>query len=119
MSGCCGTEGLHLRVRQGSSFVVRWPVTTVDGTPIDVSTWTVRAQARPRVSSSTVLYEWNTAAQNAAATADGYVVLTVPPATSSAWTWRRAVYDVELVDPAGNVTRVDAGKLTVEREVTR
>lgn len=99
--------------------MVRWPILTTDSTAIDVSTWTVRAQARPRASSSTVLYSWSSTAGNVLATTDGYVGLIVAPEVSSAWTWKRAVYDVELVDPAGNVTRVDSGLLSVDREVTR
>lgn len=123
MSSCCTDSGSraasHLTVRQGASFVVRWPVTTLDGTPVDVSTWTLRAQARPRTSSSTVLYTWSQAAGNALTTSDGWLYLTISPAQSAAFTWRRAVYDVELQDPAGNVTKVAAGKLCVQPEVTR
>ncbi len=106
-------------MRQGASFVVRWPVTTPAGQPIDVSTWTLRAQARPRASSSTVLKSWTQADGGAVTTSDGFVYLTLSPAETAALTWRRAVYDVELEDPAGNVTKVSSGRLCVVPEVTR
>lgn len=122
MTGCCGSssrESYDIVVHRGTSLQVGWPIRLADGTPIDVSTWSLRAQARPRASSETVLFSWSRAAGNAVTAPDGHVYLTMTPAQTSALTWRRAVYDVELEDPAGHVTRVSSGLICVQPEVTR
>jgi hypothetical protein len=84
-----------------------------------VAGWTAKAQVRPSVDSDTVLYEWSTVLGNAAI-ADGAVTLSVTPTVSSAWTWVRGAYDLEVSNAAGTITyRIAQGKIRVLPEVTR
>lgn len=103
-------------IEQGTSWAHAFQV-KVDGTPIGAG-WTVRSQVRERASSPVVLHEWSTAAGNAAVVASA-VQLTITPAQSTAWTWSRAVYDVEVTSPAGATYRVAGGRIVVSPEVTR
>lgn len=107
-----------LLIPQGASWEVRWPINNPDGTPTDLTSWTIRAQVRESVSSAVVLHEWTTALGNAMNVTNS-VALTVDPAVSSAWTWTAGVFDVELVNVDGRVWRVTQGTIRVDPEVTR
>lgn len=102
-----------LTIEQGTTWSHGWAV-TYNGTAID-ATWTARGQIRERVSSTAVLYDLEPTVN-----ADGSVVIGVDPATSSAWTWRSGVYDIEVVNDDGSVVlRIAEGRVSVAREVTR
>lgn len=88
------------------------------GELFDPSGSTVQAQVRARVHSETILHEWSTALGNVE-TALGTVALVVEPIVSSAWTWSLGVYDAELTDPDGRVSRLGNGLIYVSRETTR
>lgn len=47
------------------------------------------------------------------------LVLLIPAATSSAWPWRLARYDVELTAPDGTTSRFLEGAVVVRPEITR
>ena len=103
----------NLTIEQGTTWSHGWAV-TYNGDPID-ETWTARGQIRERVSSSEILYDLDPTVN-----ADGSVVVGVDAATSSAWAWRSAVYDVEVVNAdASVVLRVAEGRVSVSLEVTR
>ena len=108
----------HLRINQGETFQVAIPVLDEDGDPISLAGMTARGQVRPYAPSTTVLHEW-TLGNSGIAFDTNKVVLTVPAATSSAWTWRGGQYDVELVDGSGAVTRLVEGYVVVHPEITR
>ena len=106
-----------IEIAQGSDWAWRWPVD--DGTdPLDITAWTVRGQVRSRHSSPDVLHEWSTTLGNARGEV-GSFSLSVSAATSSAWTWKKGVYDIELVSPEGTVYRALQGAIAVDPEVTR
>lgn len=46
------------------------------------------------------------------------VTLDIPPTISSAFTWKRGLYDIELFNGA-SVARILQGTIIVDREVTR
>lgn len=107
-----------LVIHQGTTWQKRWRITDPGtGTPRDLSEWTARGQIRADHSDAETLHEWTDG--DITCDADGYVTVTVGPAVSSAWAWRDAVYDVELVDPAGLVARIAQGAVRVSAEVTR
>lgn len=106
-----------LAITQGATWSAGWQFTT-DGTPLVDSTWTARAQVRATKNSPTVLHEWSTALGTIEVRDDGTVILSVAPATSSAWTWRDGVYDVELTKD-GTTHRLIEGQVTVDTQVTR
>lgn len=107
-----------LTIIQGSTWGISWPVVDDDDQPLDLTGWSVRAQVRPRTDSGTVLWEWSTAA-NSASVSGAAVTLRLTAAQSSAFTFSRAVYDIELTDGDGNVYRVAQGHVEVSPEVTR
>ena len=110
----------NLVIKQGSDGGVRFQVNDgATGLPYDLSGWAARAQVRKTVQSSTVLHEFTTALGTATCDALGFVTLTWSAAATSAWTWDNGFYSVELVSPAGKVTRLDEGKITNSREITR
>jgi hypothetical protein len=47
------------------------------------------------------------------------VRLTIPAATSAAWAWRLARFDIELTAPNTTVTRLVEGAVVVYPEITR
>ena len=107
-----------LIIRQGTTFERRWRITDpVTGMAKDLSEWSARAQVRATVSDSLTLHVWTGDAITC--DAEGYVTLAVAPETSTDWSWRDGVYDVELVDPLGRVARIAEGSVRVSPEVTR
>ena len=112
----------NLVIKQGTDPEISIPnVRDADG--VLITTWTgysVRGQIRERVDSPTVLHEWTSQGLAANVTFAGSdVVLDLPAATSSAWTWTKARYDIELTDPTGKTARIAEGHVIIDREVTR
>lgn len=110
-----------LVITQGATWGVIIPVLQRDDddvlVPADLTGWSVRSQVRKAPSSSTVLYQWSTAAGNAT-TEGSNVILTTSAAESAAFTWKTGVYDIELHQGA-IVHRIKEGAVTVDPEVTR
>lgn len=106
-----------LTIPQGTSWGISWPILD-DGHPAVLTDWTVLAQVRDIADEETVFYEWGSLRGNVTVD-DHCVTLYVRPDESAAWTWRRAVYDVELTDPDGAVYRIAEGPVYVSPEVTR
>lgn len=89
----------------------------------DWSTYTGRAQIRDEVG-GTVLLDMTTEGTDARVelTADGWVRLIVPSTVTEAEAWNaidKGVYDLELIDASGSVTRFMEGNVTVKHDVTR
>lgn len=108
-----------ITIAQGTDGGLRWLVEDSNGDPYVFSGWTVAAQIRDSAGDSTILHTFSTALGTASAGSDGYVTITWTHAATSAWTFTRGVYDIELTSGAGNVSRLDGGRVTVTREVTR
>lgn len=107
-----------LIIRQGATFQRRWRITDpATGTPRDLTAWSARGHIRAHMSDVDTLFEW--IGSGISCDADGYVTITVPPSTSTAWVWTYGVYDIELVDPGGRVARIAQGAVRVSPEVTR
>lgn len=105
-----------LVIHQGTTWQYRWRITDPDtGAARDISTWTARGQIRATHTDAEPLHEWT----DIDCGVDGYVVIAVTPAESTAWTWRDGVYDIELIDPSGRVARIAQGAVRVSPEVTR
>jgi hypothetical protein len=107
-----------LNIEQGSTWVKAWQP-LLNGVAL-TGAWTVQAMARLSYEDPTVLYEWSTAIGNASFSS-GIVTLTTTPAASSAWTWREAVYDVEVTHPTDATIkyRIAQGRILVSPEATR
>jgi hypothetical protein len=104
-----------LVIEQGSTYRLSVPVLDDTSEPLDITGWTVRGQIRLTHASPTVAYDLGPHL----AIAGTAVEVTIPAEDSSLWTWCGGVYDVELVDPDGNPTRLIQGNVVVSPEVTR
>ena len=119
-------------VTQGAdnAYAFRYSTRTGDTTtPVYLAGWTARAQLR-RTWGGEI---WLTVTHEDAITltATGDVVLAIDAATTEdpAWNTRskivageaqaRGVWDLELIDPTGRVTRLVQGTVTVSPDVTR
>lgn len=103
----------NITIEQGVDFARGWAV-LVNGVAID-ATWTAAAQIRADSTSATPL-----ATFAADVDAQGNVVIALTPADSAGWTWREAVYDVQVVNADASLTlRVAEGKVKVDPAVTR
>lgn len=106
-----------LRIRQGATWSVTVPVLAADGTAVNPTGYTAKAQVRDGYAAATALYEWSATAGNLTLGAEG-ITLSVPPATSAAWTWRLGRWDLELTAPSGTVTPLVEGSVIVDPEIT-
>jgi predicted SpoU family rRNA methylase len=104
----------NLVIDQGSDFEVTFPVLK-DGQPQDLAGWSARSQVRHLVTDAVVLHDF----ADELSLVESDVQLAVPAEVSTAWAWRLAVYDIEIVDPTGDVTRLVEGQVIVRPEVTR
>lgn len=108
----------NLTIPQGTTWAARWPLQDEDGTAANIAGWDARAQARTSTAATSTLHSWTSAEGNIVLDELG-VLLTVAPATSSAWVWMSAVYDIELFHTDGTVIRITQGRISVDPEVTR
>ena len=113
---------VELVVPQGATFI--YEMTYVDpltnNAPVNLTGFTARMQVRAKLGDAAIVYSADTTADMAIpAPATGVVLLTVPAAVTATWTFRRAVFDVEIVSSAGIVTRIVKGAMLLDREVTR
>lgn len=109
----------NLTVPQGTDFKIQWPIRDGNLQPIPaIETWSARAQARADIDSPDVLAAWSTD-DATIELVDSTLTLIITAAKSSSWTWQAAMYDIELISPAGAITRLTQGQMTVDPEVTR
>lgn len=115
-------------VEQGTTMEVPLVWKDSNNAVINLSGYTARMQARQTLASTTMLNEWTT--ENGGILIDGptgTITLTATAVQTAAWAWPitagqsapTAVYDLEVVSPAGKVTRLLKGKITLDQEVTR
>ncbi len=89
-------------------------------TPVDLTGYTARMMARTSVDVSTPFIDLTT--ENSGIIlggSAGTVTLSMDDTASSALPAVSGVYDLELIDGSGNVTRILQGNLIVSAEVTR
>ena len=112
---------LKLKIIQGATF--RKPLVWLapdKTTPIDLTGCTARMQVRSEVESPAVLLELTT--ENGGIAIDGpagKLTLRISPTATAAIAWESGVWDLEVVHPSGDVTRLAQGAISVSPEVTR
>lgn len=114
------TPKVNLSINQGATF--RHKFTWQDGKkrPVDLTGYTARLQARETIESPTVIV--NLTSENGGIVLGGTagtVSLYLSAAATAAITAKKLVYDLELVAPNGDVTRLVGGAIAVSPEVTR
>lgn len=93
------------------------PVVIRYNAPVDLAGYTARQQFKDKIG-GTVLYEITT--ENGGIiidSAEKTIGRTIPADVTAALTWKKAVYDLEMVQ-GSYVTKIDAGTATVADEVT-
>lgn len=109
----------HFTLEQGATFrrVITWR--DDDGNLVNLTGYTARMQVR-RIPGDTTLLELTTAnGRISLGGSAGTITLLVTAAVTAALTkWPSAVYDLELIDGSGTVTRLLEGKMRFSPEVT-
>ena len=104
----------NLSIDQGSSFVSTVGVEDSTGAEFDLTNYTSRAQLR-RTYKSTTAYDFETAISTPS---EGEISLKMNATQTAKLKSGRYVYDVEIISPEGEVTRVVEGQLEVMPRVT-
>lgn len=111
-----------LKIDQGATFqkVVTWKAGK-PATPVDLTGCTARSQIRATVASPNVLHGMTTAPGGGITLGGslGTVTIDIGEPTTKTFTWRTAVYDLEVVFPDGTVRRLLQGSVSVSPEGTR
>lgn len=111
---------LKFTIYQGATFRKRLTWTAPGGTPIDLTGCTARMQVRSDVESPTALLSLTTENDGIVlGGALGTIELYVSDEDTAAITWDGGVWDLEIVHPGGEVTRLAQGSISVSPEVTR
>lgn len=116
------TAGIYnLTIEQGANFsrTITW--LDADGIELDLSDYMARAQFRTSHTASTTVFELTT--ENSGIVlggAAGTIALVSSAASTAVLTAPSyGVWDLELIDASGNVTRLLEGRYSITPEVTR
>lgn len=91
-----------------------------NGLAIDMTGCTAKMQVRPSVASPDILIELSTTnGRISIIPLDGRISLYVSDEDTAVLTPAKAVYDLEIYLPNGEVIRLIEGKVTIKAEVTR
>lgn len=104
----------NLYVDQGTSFLQTFTLRNPDGTLLDITGYTGRAQFRKEYTSTEAFNFVVSLGGNT-----GVVTIALTPNTTSNVSAGRYVYDVEIESNTGVVTRLLEGFITLTPEVTR
>ena len=87
--------------------------------PTDITGYTARMQIKERWQSDIVILELTTENGGIILTVeDAGIQLTIVPAATEALKFKKGVYDVKMISPGTEVTRVFEGSVLVHRETT-
>ena len=117
----CSTPTFDLCVKRGDSYMVTITYQDSSKQPIDLTGYTARLQIRAKVSSTEFALELTEASGltlgGPAGTID--IALTPTQTETDLAELKAGVYDLELTSPAGIVTTIIGGSVTLADQVTR
>lgn len=87
-------------------------------TPVDLTGYTARMSIKDKVGGTELLRLDDTNNRILINNSDKTIRLVADATTTAALTWKKGVYDLELVSPGGVVTALLTGTVTVSKEVT-
>ena len=109
----------NLIVNQGETFQRTFTYKS-GGSVVDLSSHTGRMQVRNSYDSPTALIDLTSGAGDISLSADGKIIITIASSVTTALTAPdTGVYDLEIIAPAGAVTRLVQGNVSITPEVTR
>jgi len=106
-------QKINIVMDQGSTFLTTFNVVDTNNSPINLSSYTANSSMKQTYSSST------TYVFTANGYANGAITLAMNTATTSSISSGRYVYDIDITDGAGTVSRVIEGIVTVTPGVTK
>jgi hypothetical protein len=117
---CAAKLSSPLCIEQGATFkqVFIWK-TGSPANPVDLTGYKARMQARKTPPDSTVFVDLTTENGGITLGADGSIRLYISADDTTEYKWRDGVFDLELIDTLGGITRLIQGAITVSEEVTR
>lgn len=115
---------MDLTINQGSTYALDIPgINRADGSPLDITGYTLRAQLRRRVADTSLLVNFTTAIVTPAVGACRLSLTAAQtaalPSSGSKDLPIACVYDFEIESPTGVVSRVLEGAAFISPEVTR
>lgn len=108
----------ELHIHQGETFEYTWP--TVDneaGNPVDLTGYTAKIALKEHRDLDETLAEWTSGAE-LTLNSDGTIDIKLDASTTAGLSFREVVYDIRLVDGAGEVSYPFWGHITLEKSVT-
>lgn len=110
----------NFTIEQGTTFTVSFAYRDSAGAPINLNGYVARMHARQPLESSRTLINATTANGLLVITAvTGTITLNLTATQTAALSFTTARYDLEIESPAGIVTRLVEGTITLSKEVTR
>lgn len=110
-----------LYIPQGSTYKHTFNYLNPAGTaPVDITSYTARTHFRVNIDDAATFFEGTT--EDGILSIDGtngQVNMNIPAATTAAWTQEKGYYDIEIIAPNTEVTRIIKGALKIDPEVTR
>lgn len=111
---------VNLTFGQGTTWKLSMTYTDANDAPVDLTNYVARMQARVGYDAATTVLNINSNGSGITlgGTA-GSISIVVPASTTTTIGAAQYVYDLELVSPSDEVTRLIEGTLTVTPEVTK
>lgn len=109
-------------IEQGASFTreIIWKNNAAVPVPYNLTGFTARMQVRSSITAPAILLELTTEnGRVSLGTSNGKITLILTAAETAAFAWITGVYDLEIIDVAGKVTRLLKGTVAVDPEITR
>jgi hypothetical protein len=112
---------LDITIEQGATFVMNLTWTNPAGSPVDLTGYTAKMQARWKYSDATALVTFTTADNTITlGGALGTIAVSGPATITGVTKPRYGVYDLELTETStGKVTRLLQGRALISPEVTK
>lgn len=107
-------------IEQGSTFRKQLTYTDSAGVVVDLTGYSARMQLRTKITDANIIISLTDL--NSGITFDapnGIINLFISDTNTAAFTFKTAVYDLEIIAPGGDVTRLLSGTITLSKEVTR
>lgn len=111
----------NLSIEQGATFEIIFQWTDANNNPINITGYTARSQIRPDVTSSTVVCDMTIANSKLSlySAVNGQLKMLIGATETATFPSGSAVWDLEMIDGSGKVTRLLQGSVNISPEVTR
>ena len=110
---------VDLTINQGTDYVHTFIWKDENGDLIDLTSYTAKMQIRPNCGDGTLTLELSTVnGRISLGGTAGSIGLSISNSDTEALNFVQEVYDIELTDGGGTVTRLVSGKVYLSKEVT-